>query len=136
MNSIKTANVIVDKVDLETGRQCILSNDIGLVAADILQDPIEKHDDAVYEMIGDIVPMKDCAGLLIKALGREISYIRATLVDMYHRTIEKCFPLILAYDFPMYLRIPNQVTSGLSILIGREPVTLAQWFGGKQDHPH
>ncbi|KAI8149934.1 hypothetical protein BJV82DRAFT_585256 [Fennellomyces sp. T-0311] len=128
-NSIKFANAIVDTIDPDIEQAWTSTNDVGLVAANILQEPVEKHGDAVYELIGDVVNSADRAEILTKALGRKISYIKTTPEEKYKTLIEKAgLPHILAYEFLKENTAPVQVTPGFSILLKRKPETLAQWL--------
>ncbi|KAI8149936.1 hypothetical protein BJV82DRAFT_573156 [Fennellomyces sp. T-0311] len=129
INSIKFANAIIDTVDPGTEQHWISTNDIGLAAANILQEPIEKHSDGVYEMIGDVVSLTDRAELLTRVLGRKITYVRSTPEDSYKNMIEKAgLPHIMATDLLLDLPIPAKVSPVLSILLKRQPETLSQWL--------
>ena len=124
------ANTIVDVVDPELGQPWISNTDIGLVAANILQDPVEKHMDAVYEMVGEMVNRKDRAELLSQALGRKITYVQATPEETYESLVKKGFPHLLAYEMLTDApgTMPDKASSMLSVLLKRKPETLAQWL--------
>ncbi|KAI8144879.1 hypothetical protein BJV82DRAFT_667420 [Fennellomyces sp. T-0311] len=127
---IKEYNVIMDVVKPEEPQEWISPNDIGAAAANILQDPIEKHGDAAYEVVGDIVSPKDRAVLLSKALGRTISYKQVTPQEQYEIfTTQAGLPHPLAYHLLYQPQLTDRATPGLSVLLGgRAPETLEQWI--------
>ncbi|KAI8149099.1 hypothetical protein BJV82DRAFT_590629 [Fennellomyces sp. T-0311] len=128
METIKASNTIVDVVDPEAVQQWISTNDIDLPAANILQEPIEKHADSVYEMIGDIVSCTDRAKPVGHALGRKIIYVKAKPEELYNNMIKAGFPHALAYEFTTEATMPEKISPGLSVLLKRQPETLAQWL--------
>ncbi|KAI8149055.1 hypothetical protein BJV82DRAFT_505753 [Fennellomyces sp. T-0311] len=125
---IKTTDNIIDIVDPDEPQEWISPNDIGTVAANIFQDPVEKHGDAVYNMIGDVVSRKERAILLSKLLSRSITYKQVTPNEQFNNLISLGFPYKHAH---LLMGIPvftGKVTPGLSILLGRPPQTLEQWL--------
>ncbi|KAI8145250.1 hypothetical protein BJV82DRAFT_605529 [Fennellomyces sp. T-0311] len=126
---IKENNTFSDTNPPDAEQTWISTDDIGTVAANILQDPVEKHGDAVYELIGDVVTPNQRAALLTKALGRKITYNRFSEEEKLKLFMKLGFSYPLAYDV-LYEPPPtgNKVTPGLSILLGRPPQTLEQWL--------
>lgn len=72
--SIQNANAIFDTLAPTDQQVWISPQDIGALAAIILPESIEKHADAVYEMIRDAATSEQRAEYLSAALGRKISY--------------------------------------------------------------
>ncbi|KAI8144909.1 hypothetical protein BJV82DRAFT_606665 [Fennellomyces sp. T-0311] len=130
IHPIKAANTIVDTQEPGHVQGWISPNDIGLTAANILQELIEKHGDSVYNLIGDVISLKDRAELLSKILGRTIVYTKATPEEQYKNFTQTIgFPHIIAFSF-LNAESPygERVTPGFSILLGRAPETLAQYL--------
>ncbi|KAI8138417.1 hypothetical protein BJV82DRAFT_523557 [Fennellomyces sp. T-0311] len=128
-HSIKELNRIVDVVDPDELQEWSSPNDIGGVAATIFQDPIEKHGDAAYEMVSDVVSSKDRADRLTKALGRTIVYKQLTPQEQYDILVNRfAFSHPLAYHMVCQPQVTDKVTPGLSLLLGRAPETLEQWL--------
>lgn len=125
---IREHGVIMDTSDLDELHQWISPNDIGSVAAVILQDPIDKHKNAVYEMVGDYVSSKDRARYLSEALGREIVYKQISYPERYKQLIDIGFSHSVAYAASGSLGFGTTPTGWLSILLGREPETLEHYL--------
>ncbi|KAI9257189.1 hypothetical protein BDA99DRAFT_484527 [Phascolomyces articulosus] len=129
--SIKSSNKIIDTRGLESPKAWISPNDIGELAAIILQEPIEKHEDAVYDMVGDPKTPKEHAEILSRVLGREIVYEKVTDEQCYDMMTKQAgMPHALAYTM-LYLSKEleyDHVSPGLSVLLGRQPETLEQWI--------
>ncbi|KAI8136735.1 hypothetical protein BJV82DRAFT_638311 [Fennellomyces sp. T-0311] len=130
IHTIKAANLITSTLDADTKEPWISPNDIGTLAANVLQDPIKKHADAVYEMYGDVKSPKERAEILTKVLGKEIQFTQITDEKCYeYLTKEVHMEHLKAYDLLQYFWSSNiKVTPGLSLLLGREPETLEEWF--------
>ncbi|KAJ2961762.1 hypothetical protein NQZ79_g2972 [Umbelopsis isabellina] len=137
-------HVVYDKSTIQHGflqgvvapnykQEWISTNDIGLASANILQDPVEKHGDAVYEMIGDSVSPSERAAIFSKALGREITYNQVRPSERYKVLTEYVkVPHYIAYA--ICSRDPQKdVTIEIEILLGREPETLEQWVNSSID---
>ena len=129
VDTVKSANKIVDIRNEDETKPWISPKDIGEVAANILQDPIEKHGDAVYELIGDPRTPKEHADILSRVLGRKIVYERITEEQSYETMIKTGTPHLFVFNgiqlSGMLLNLP--ITPGISILLGRPPQTLEQW---------
>ncbi|KAI8145696.1 hypothetical protein BJV82DRAFT_510769 [Fennellomyces sp. T-0311] len=128
LHGIKSLNTILGTPDPDEPRGWISTNDIGVLAARILLDSIEKHGDAVYEMTGDVVTNKERAAIISHTLGREITYQQITDEQSYQFITQAGFPHATAYDLLQQPDINPKVTPGLSVLLGRAPETLGQWF--------
>jgi uncharacterized protein YbjT (DUF2867 family) len=138
-SSFMTNHLYFDVVTLRKGslvgvvapnykQEWISTNDIGLAAANILQEPIEKHGDAVYDMIGDSVSSSERAAIFSKILGREIKYYQVRPLEQYNLlTGHVKIPHYIAYAYCS--RDPQRdVNMEIEILLGREPETLEQWI--------
>ncbi|KAI7860763.1 hypothetical protein BDC45DRAFT_492745 [Circinella umbellata] len=107
----------------------ISPNDIGELAANILQEPIEKHGDAVYEMIGDPRTPTEHAEILSRVLGKTITYQKISEEQLYEAmTKQGGVPHTVAYLYVYFGQYTSKRTPGLSILLGRQPETLEQWI--------
>ncbi|KAI8145662.1 hypothetical protein BJV82DRAFT_534896 [Fennellomyces sp. T-0311] len=128
VHTIKGSNSIIDIAAPDAVQEWISTNDIGEVVANIFQDPIEKHGDAVYDMVGDVVSRKDRAALLSKLLGRTITYEQITPEQQYNNLVSLGLTHLQAYTVLDLPTISGKVTPGLSILLGRPPQTLEEWL--------
>ncbi|KAI8144878.1 hypothetical protein BJV82DRAFT_512614 [Fennellomyces sp. T-0311] len=131
LHSIQAANTIVDIQEPEAVQHWISPNDIGLTAANILQEPIKKHGDAVYDLIGDAVSLKDRAEILSKVLDRPIAYTKVTAEEQYKNYTQAAgLPHTVAFSFLKSTTSTSilAITPGFSILLGRAPETLAQYL--------
>ena len=135
--SIQHANVIADTSEPDTLQQWISNNDIGIVAANIFKDPVEKHGDSVYELVGDFVTSETRAKYFSQSLGRPITYVKQTVEERYEILTKKVgLPHGPAFDL-IHIRdgSPSEnSTPGISILLGRQPETLEQWIKGNKDN--
>ncbi|KAI7850282.1 hypothetical protein BDC45DRAFT_518931 [Circinella umbellata] len=128
ITSIKTANMFADIRTEDQTRPWISPKDIGELSAIILQDPIEKHGDAVYEMIGDPKTPVEEAKSLSRVLGREIVYKRIS-EEQFYENMTKYMPHRVAFMFmQMATLLTQKCTPGLSVLLGRAPQTLEEWI--------
>ena len=128
-HTAKTSNAIFDVRNEDKLNPWISPNDIGEIAANILQDPIEKHGDAVYELIGDSRTPKEHPQILSSVLGKTITYQKITEEQLYEvLTKQSGLPHTLAYMFLGLTQFTGTRTPGLSILLGRQPETLEQWI--------
>ena len=57
---------------------------IAQLSARILQDPIEKHGDVAYKLIGDIKTPLQRASILSDVLGLTITYKQVPAKELYH----------------------------------------------------
>ncbi|KAI8149247.1 hypothetical protein BJV82DRAFT_685299 [Fennellomyces sp. T-0311] len=128
--TIRNANKIIDIRELDQAKPWISPNDIGELAAIILQDPIEKHGEAVYEMVGDSRTPTEHAEILSRVLGRTITYEKVTDQQFYD-TMTKQAGMHHAVAY-MFLQVSaaynHKNTPGLSILLGHPPETLEHWI--------
>ena len=134
--SIQHANLIADTLEHDTPQQWISNNDIGIVAANIFKDPVEKHGDAVYELVGDFVTPETRAKYFSQFLGRPIKYVKQTVEERYEVLTKKAgLPHGPAFDLIQSREgSPSEnSTPGISILLGRQPETLEQWIEGNKD---
>ncbi|KAI8144880.1 hypothetical protein BJV82DRAFT_606576 [Fennellomyces sp. T-0311] len=128
-NSTRDSNTIVDIYEPDQVQEWISTNDMGVITANIFQDPVEKHGDAVYELIGDVVSLKDRAALLSKILGRTFVYKKVTPQEQYsYLTQTQGLPHSVAYAFLHQPVTTGKPSPGLSVLLGRSPETLEQWI--------
>ncbi|ORZ02312.1 hypothetical protein BCR43DRAFT_432228 [Syncephalastrum racemosum] len=104
----------------------ISPNDVGAVAAIILQDPIDKHGDMAYDMKGEVLTGRQKAKILSRALGRDIRYQTVSPQKVYE-TLAEHVPHPFAYSVAIQREVGVK-TVGLSILLGREPETFEEYL--------
>ncbi|KAF7727645.1 hypothetical protein EC973_007303 [Apophysomyces ossiformis] len=125
-------NVIRDVRESNEPQSWVSPNDIAALAAIVLREDIEKHGDAVYELIGQIVTPAERAAILTRILGRPITYEKIPVVAKYNVLLQVGYAHLPSYDLAA-LPETNQVTVGLPILLGREPETLEAYLTSKKD---
>ncbi|KAI8145722.1 hypothetical protein BJV82DRAFT_601987 [Fennellomyces sp. T-0311] len=112
----------------------ISPNDIGLAAANILQEPVEKHGDIAYEMIGDVITNSQRAAVFSKVLGRKITYKRVTAQEQYNVLIAATgMPHVNVFDIMSLPTLHGIPTPALPVILGREPETVEQWLEKNKD---
>jgi uncharacterized protein YbjT (DUF2867 family) len=123
-----TENGIFDTLGPEVKQPWISTNDIGAVAAVILQDDIQKHWNAAYELHGDLVTPLERADILSRVLGRSITYHQISALEKFNQLKNiPHFPFGAIFDLSAYVETDGYVTPGISILLGREPETFEQY---------
>ncbi|KAI9304451.1 hypothetical protein BJ944DRAFT_266834 [Cunninghamella echinulata] len=126
-----TEKGVVDTASHDLGQGWISPNDIGAVAAVVLQEDIQKHGNAVYELIGDVVTPKKRAELFTAIHGRTYAYQQITALAKYQflsSLPQLPLPFNAIYDLCTVVETTAVVTPGISILLGREPETLEQFI--------
>lgn len=109
----------------------ISTDDIGVAAARILMDSVEKHDDAVYEMVADCITHAERAEIMSRVLGRNIQYKKLSAVERYDEVSKFNFPHIIAYalsNSDSSTPTEDTITTGLPILLGRNPETFEEFI--------
>ena len=128
-DNVKKANMIFDTREPDQPNPWISPNDIAELAANVLQDPIEKHGDAVYELIGDPRTPTEYAEILSRVLGKTVTYQKITEEQFYEALTKQAgLPHLVAYLFIYFGQYTSKRTPGLSVLLGRQPETLEQWI--------
>ncbi|KAI8142125.1 hypothetical protein BJV82DRAFT_615634 [Fennellomyces sp. T-0311] len=123
---IKNENILIDAAAPDEKQEWISTNDIGRVAARILTDPIEKHGDAAYELIGDIKTPSERSAILSKVLGRTVDYKQVSSQALYDAYIKMGTSHAIAYFMATYNDV-SPLSRGLEILLGRKPETFEEW---------
>ncbi|KAL9552650.1 hypothetical protein MBANPS3_003655 [Mucor bainieri] len=121
-----------DTVDANETQGWISPNDIGAVAAAVLSEDIKKHGDIVYELIGDVVTLDQRSTIVSRVLGRSIRYQKVSASSKYGQLMKTgMFPHGAAYNLAASIpTVPptTTISTGIPILIGREPETLEQYI--------
>ncbi|ORZ03157.1 hypothetical protein BCR43DRAFT_482839 [Syncephalastrum racemosum] len=134
VHTIKKANAIIGTGEGDVPEPWISTNDIGALAAIVLQDPIDMHGDMVYEMVGQMMTSIERAQLLTKVLGREIQYRKVSAQECYaNLRYQTGFPHALAYTIANTSTRGDVKTKGLPILLGREPETMEVYLQANKD---
>ncbi|KAG2227328.1 hypothetical protein INT45_004283 [Circinella minor] len=126
VETVKNQDIIIDAAEPDDLQEWISPEDIAEVAANIFIDPVEKHSDAAYELIGDLITPTRRAEILTKALGRSITYKQLPVQKMYDLYLDQ----FKSHDIAYYLatsRRSNPVYRGLPILLRREPENYESW---------
>ncbi|KAK4513857.1 uncharacterized protein ATC70_005863 [Mucor velutinosus] len=111
------------------------NNDIGALAAVILQEDIHKHKDAVYNMTSDVCTPAQFTAILSKIVGKDLPYHQITDVQMYNALIQaNIFSHPVALEFIDYRNEKSaSVTPCIEIMLGRTPETLVQFLNANKD---
>ncbi|KAF7720743.1 hypothetical protein EC973_006220 [Apophysomyces ossiformis] len=125
------SGVARDVVDANAYQSWISPNDIGALAAILLRESIEKHGDAVYEMVGEILTPAERAGILSRVIGRPVTYEKMPTVEKYNVIKAFGYNHLASYDLTA-MPETDQVTVGLPILLGRDPETLEEYLTSKK----
>ncbi|KAF1803247.1 hypothetical protein V8B55DRAFT_1503789 [Mucor lusitanicus] len=124
--------VMYDTVDASETQGWISPNDIGAVAAAVLSEDIKKHGDMVYELIGDVVTLDERSSIASRVLERPIRYQRVSTSGKYDQLMKTgMFPHGAAYNLSASIpTVPptTSISTGIPILIGRDPETLEQYI--------
>ncbi|RCH83409.1 hypothetical protein CU098_003547 [Rhizopus stolonifer] len=135
MSHISAQGALYEDSEPEELLGMISPNDIGAVAAVVLQEDVEKHKDSVYNMIGDIVTPNEMAATLSRILGREIPFRKIYPVEKYHMLIKVGVPHTVAVDIVdnFKLGIKPSINPIIEILLGRKPQTLEEYLSINKD---
>jgi uncharacterized protein YbjT (DUF2867 family) len=116
--------------DPEEKSSWISTNDIAHLAVNVMTEPVEEHNDMVYDMTSARLSGNDRAAALSKVLGKEIKYVQIPFQDAHKNFMEHAhLPHRLVYAIlESNAAMPFPVNRGLSTVLHREPETLEQWF--------
>ncbi|KAI8339813.1 hypothetical protein BD560DRAFT_450776 [Blakeslea trispora] len=129
-SNVNTEGYICDDIPADQPQSWISPNDIGAVAAVILQGDANKYGDAVYGLHSDVVTPAERAAIFSKILGREIPYKQVTPIERYHKMVEHHTPPPIALDMVDNLvgSDMQRVTPCIEILTGKKPETLEHYL--------
>ncbi|KAI8091191.1 uncharacterized protein B0P05DRAFT_577293 [Gilbertella persicaria] len=135
MARIATDGAVFDDVAPEATQDWISTNDIGAVAAVILQDDIQKHGDNVYTLIGDVVKPKEIAAICSRLLGRDIPYKQVTAVQKFHQLVKNHVPFGVAMDLVDNVKEEEsgRINAVIEIILGRKPETLEEYLTANKE---
>ena len=133
LETIQKQDMFMEELDPSELQEWISPNDIGQIAARILMEPIEKHGDSAYELIGDVKTPQERAVMFSKILGRPIEYQQVEPQVIYDTFIKMGFDHALAYSVSTFSAKNPTVTRGLQILLGRKPETVYEWLEKNKD---
>jgi len=119
IHTIRHANVIMGCVPSDEKRMWISPTDISAVAVNVLTEPIDQHNDAVYEMTSESLSGDERAQILSKVLGKDIKYVERSAVEEYKAYRGVGMSHLAAYGLVDYFSL-GHVNRGLPILLGRD----------------
>ncbi|KAI9261558.1 hypothetical protein BDA99DRAFT_511742 [Phascolomyces articulosus] len=134
-DTIQHKHSFMDAAGPDEYQEYISPLDIGQVAARVLMDPVEKHGDTGYELIGDVKTPQQRATLLSKLLGRTIRYEQVAPQVVYDMYLQLGLGHALSFCAASYQAKNNlpTVSRGLSILLGRDPESVEEWYKRNKD---
>ncbi|ORY94180.1 hypothetical protein BCR43DRAFT_477744 [Syncephalastrum racemosum] len=124
--TLKAHDTLFDGYAADHPVDYISTNDIGALAAIVLQDPIEKHGNMAYDMKGDVLTGPQRAEVLSRVLGRPIRF-QTVSADQVYQNIVKHRGHLFAYSQAIQRDIGVK-SVGLPILLGREPETYEEYM--------
>ncbi|KAH8554222.1 hypothetical protein BGW37DRAFT_483874 [Umbelopsis sp. PMI_123] len=127
VHSIRNAGAIVGCIPPDEKRMWISPTDISLVAVNVLSEPIDRHQNAVYEMTSESLSGEERAQIFSKVLGKDIKYVERTLLEEYKVYTGLGMPHLMAYSLTEYFSM-GHVNRGLVMLLGREPESLEAYI--------
>ena len=123
------AGTFVTVTDPDVLQGFISPNDIGLLAANVLTDPVEKHGDAIYLMVGHRYTPQQRADIVSKVLGKPVALAQWSYKEQYNLFINMFhLPHSGAYDFSADAIPDPDYSPQLELALGRKPETLEEWF--------
>ena len=125
--SMKEEKLILDCQPADALIEWISPDDIADVSTAVLSDPVEKHVNFGYTLIGDNVSNGQRADMWTKALGQKITYKELAPEDRYRSLLGIGLPHPMAFDLTSVPtnQPPNMV---VPIILGRPYQTLADWI--------
>ncbi|KAI9485110.1 hypothetical protein BDB00DRAFT_89681 [Zychaea mexicana] len=124
--------LLIDTAAADEPQEWISPYDVAQVAVRILQEPIDKHGDAAYELVGEISTPSQRAAILSTGLGRTITFRQLPVQELYDSLVNANFPHATAYFLASYQDV-SPVTRGLPLLLGRKPETFETWVAKNKD---
>ncbi|KAG2217733.1 hypothetical protein INT45_001276 [Circinella minor] len=125
--TIQSEDTLIDSAGPEEKQEWISLYDIAQVAVNILQDPIDKHGDAAYDLVGDIKTLLERAAILSTTLGCTITYKQLLVQECYKYLIKNArMDHLEAHFFATYQGC-SPITRALSLLLGRASETYEIW---------
>ncbi|KAI8143405.1 hypothetical protein BJV82DRAFT_578604 [Fennellomyces sp. T-0311] len=132
LDLIRSQNILVDSAAPDEPQEFISPRDIATVATRILREPIDKHNDAAYELIGDVRTPSERAAYLSKALGRPITYKQLPVQELYDMYLKEGLDHAFAYYLVTYQDV-KPVSRGLPLLLGRSPESFEEFTDNNKD---
>lgn len=114
----------------------VSTKDIAAVAVNVLTEDPQKHDDSVYELVGDFLSRKQRAEILTRVLGKEVKYERVSALEKYNDFLKHKIPHFVAYSFvsePVAIPREDKLNIGFPILLGRAPQTFEEFVIENKD---
>ncbi|KAI8577851.1 hypothetical protein K450DRAFT_250378 [Umbelopsis ramanniana AG] len=132
--TIRAKNVIYGSADPDLGLHWVSPNDIAKVAVTVMTEPVEKHDDCVYDLTSVKYTGNERAAIISKVLGKEIKYVQIPVeqrykifTDVVHMPHFVAIGLVSVEDFV------SPVNKALPILLGRPVEGLDAWFEANKE---
>ncbi|CAO3654594.1 unnamed protein product [Mucor fragilis] len=128
---------IVDIEAPDAPQGWISTNDIGAVAAVVLREDVNKHMDAVYSLIGDVITSNERAAMLTRITGQDIKYTQVSPVQLYRKLMESShLPHGFAVDLVtgMNGHGDDKVSPVIEILLGRKPETVEAYLAANKNN--
>jgi uncharacterized protein YbjT (DUF2867 family) len=132
--TIRAKNEIYGSVAADKGVHWVSRTDVARVAVNVLTDPIEKHDDCVYDLTAVKYSGNERAAIISKVLGKEIKYVEVPYEQRYkiYTDIVR-LPHKVAIGLVSFDDLFSPVNPALPILLGRPVESLDVWFEANKE---
>ncbi|KAI8331867.1 hypothetical protein BC941DRAFT_403153 [Chlamydoabsidia padenii] len=131
-NTIKSMGAVIDCHPADLKVEYISIDDIADVAVKVLTDPVDRHGNYAYTLIGDHVDGRTRAEYFSQALGRPIVYTKMSPKEMFDSSVQHGQPIPLAMDIAT-VDTTDPPTHVVPILLGRPYETLESWIHNNKE---
>jgi uncharacterized protein YbjT (DUF2867 family) len=132
--TIRAQNAIYGSADPNLGLHWVSPNDIAHIAVNVMTEPIEKHDDCVYDLTTVKYTGNERAAIISKVLGKEVKYVQIPVEQRYKIFTEVVhMPHSIAIGLVSVEDFVSPVNKALPILLGRPVEGLDVWFEANKE---
>ncbi|KAI9283992.1 hypothetical protein BC943DRAFT_326789 [Umbelopsis sp. AD052] len=132
--TIRAKNEIYGTADPDQGLHWTSPNDIAKVAVTVMTEPVEKHDDCVYNLTTVKYSGNERAAIVSKVLGKEVKYVQIPVEQRYKIFTEMVrMPHFVAIGLVSIEDLAAPVNKALPILLGRPVESLDAWFEANKE---
>ncbi|KAI8885335.1 NAD(P)-binding protein [Backusella circina FSU 941] len=127
IRSIKENQTLNSIQDLDLEEDFISPTDIAELASVVLTESVEKHENCVYNMIGETLSAKERAAIFSELLGKTVKASNIPIQALYDTFTSFGMKHSIVIDL-IQTRKPLGPTPYFGVMIGRPPQTLREWL--------
>ncbi|KAG2173426.1 hypothetical protein INT44_008778 [Umbelopsis vinacea] len=132
--TIRAKNEIYGTADPDQGLHWTSPNDIAKVAVTVMTEPVEKHDNCVYNLTTVKYSGNERAAIVSKVLGKEVKYVQIPVEQRYKIFTDVVrMPHFVAIGLVSIEDLAAPVNKALPILLGRPVESLDAWFEANKE---